>query len=302
MPSTLVFDIGATATDPTLPFDYLDPLIAGANGGTLLDFDLANGGYSWPSAAPPANGAAIFDLTETPAKNSAVTLGGSGTIGFAGNGFDFSNVVNPGHRIEGPASVAASIWGGGSANQYFLALLYLKLPALADWPAAANYTRPVPMLCFTTAANGFTGEADLFSLNFSTTGGQLRAVRPTAGTTAFDVVDLTPASADYGSVVQLALWRNAAGQAFRLKSANGTLISTRPTNANNATDFSAGGTKKPQIGVGLSAWKNSTPQGKTGLRIYRAYIENLVTSGRDPAAVADLDYAAVTGLRGNPFS
>lgn len=65
---------------------------------------------------------------------------------------------------------------------------------------------------------------------------------------------------------------------------------------------STGGTKKPQIGVGPSVWKNSTTQGKTGLRIYRTYIENLVTSGRDPAAVADLDYAAVTGFRGNPFS
>lgn len=296
--------VPGVVTDTAVPLFRRDRLLQAdgysaaspSAGGVLHLIDLANGGYSWPSMADPTNGAVIKDLTEKAADASYV-ITGTGSEAFAGNGFDYSGVVNPGRTIDLPASVAASIWGGGTLAQYFSQLLYVRLPTLAQFPTSAQYTRPLPFSTFVTAAQGFTAEADLLSLAM-VNNGSLRAIRPTNGIAAFDTIDIVPVAADYGSVVQLLFWRNAGGQGFRLKSANGVVLATRAVGTDNPTDVSA---KKCHIGVGTAVWSNATTQGKPW-RFYRNAFENLRVSGRDPVAVADADWGRVTGLRGNPFS
>ena len=298
MPSTFTVDLDGAVAANDLPADFDDPLISGANGGNLLDIDLTAGGWSYPSANNPANGDAVLDYSGQSALNSVVTLGGTGAIVRAGNGLDFGQVINPGQRIEGPASVSTTIWGGGTVDQYYLCLLYVRLPPKANWPTSANYSRPVPLLTFATNSLGFSGEPDLFSINLLNSNARLRAVRPTDGTTSFETFDITPADGDYGQVVQFALWRDPDGQTFRLRSPRGQASFTRPSGANNPTDFSG---RRPQIGVGTAIWNNGSAAGKS-FRFYRAYIEALAISRRSPLAVADDDYTAVFRYRGLPFS
>ena len=121
------------------------------------------------------------------------------------------------------------------------------------------------------------------------------SVRRQTGAGAATTIDITPAGGDYGAFVQLAYWRTAAGQFVRLKSANGTVSGSAAAGSNNTENFS---TLVPQIGParGLKGADTGTVmsaanQNAAKYRIYRGFVENLVTSGRDAVTVLDADYA-----------
>lgn len=173
--------------------------------------------------------------------------------------------------------------------QQFLACCYVKLPTTANWMTATNYA--LPFLGWATSAAGYSGGSDLVQISQSNFGSLQRVhlARQVNGSSVGDVV-LVPNAADFGSVVQLAMWRNAAGVGVRIRSANGIVAGTSTVTAPNIGNFS-GLTGK--AGIGPANWANAIGTGAKNWRLYRGFIENLLTSGRDPVAVLDADYARV---------
>lgn len=289
------FVFAGTPTDPNLPKAYRDAVLDGANDGVLFLFDLA---YRWCWAGgAPANGDAVKDISEH-ANGTLVEAAGQ-SVGFSDNGFDFSALTAYNSYLQIPASVAANIWGGGTGPQHFAITLYLTLPAKADWNPLSGL---LSFLCFTTAAGGYTSEADLVTIAQSGSGAKtITARRQLTGGSTNTGATVTPKDADFGGVVQLLYWRNAGGQGLRLKSANGVESQTIAPTASNTGDFSG---KAGRLGVGPSFWPSSLTSAGAAKdwSIHRGWIENLATSGRDPVSVADADWGRVTGIRGNPFS
>ena len=304
-----------TITAPGIPVDLTrslparDPALVGvANNGVRFLCDLA---FPWsypggspvgrPDAAAPANGAVVYDVAE---RANASVLISAGSLAYAGGGFDFTNSQAVGTAgtagrdcgIVIPASVLADIWTAyGGASQQFLFSMWVKLPSLANWNASATLLSMAGDLSYTSSPSLFV----LAQL----TGGYLQFRRQTAAG-AYDVTNvmaITPAPADYGSVVQLSVWRNAAGQGMRLKSANGTILVTKAVGADNTQNFSANTLTVGRNGAAFGgASATATLTALSGVRIYRAYMENLARSGRDPVTVLDAAYAAV--MARNPFS
>lgn len=272
-----------TLTDASLPVWSRDVLMSGANGGVKFLFDLAYS-YSY-SGATPVNGAPIVNINES-ALNGSVVIAAGQALSFAGGGIDFSAITDVNNWLQCNAAVVADIWGAGTGLQYFMQCLYIKLPTNANWvTGAADKT------VWNWSTTSYAGNPDMLSWQMSPISKSLFCVRQTGvGTT--DTLRIIPAAGDYGSIVQLAFWRNAAGQGFRLKSANGTVIATRPVNAANTCDFSAQPGKIGVVNNGLYfSPLNAMEQLATDFKIYRGFVENLVTSGRDPVTVLDADYA-----------
>lgn len=280
----LVLMTDGTCTDTTLPILKRDALLEGANNGVPWLFDMASV-FGYPAQTAPANGQLVRNLDESTNDGSVVVQGGD-TVGYSGRGLNYDGATKIGNYLSGPAAAAASIWA--SPNHYFIACVYLKLPTSGNWNAAA-------------ALHDMFKWADLHYLVgpdlvlFAQQSGGAISVRRQTGAAAATTIDLTPAVADYGSFVQLAFWRTAAGQFARLKSANGTVSGSAAAGSNNTENFSA---LVPQIGParGFKGADNGTTmsvqhQNAAKYRVYRGFVENLVTSGRDPTTVLDADYA-----------
>lgn len=284
-----------------------DPAMAGAsNNGVRAIFDLA---FPWcypggspigrPDPAAPANGAVIYDMAERANGSIAVP---AGTISYAGGGIDFTNsqVTGVGATLDAglifPASVLADIWTafGGSSQQYLFSM-WCKLPSAANWNASATLQSMAGDKPYMTAAS-------LFTLAQLASGQQIQVRRQTAAAT-YDTTNqlaITPNAADYGSVVQLAHWRNASGQFLRLRSPNGTILATRAVGADNTQNFSGNTFCVGRNGQSFGGAGVGVLTAMSGFRVYRAYMENLARSGRDPVAALDAAYAAITAR--NPFS
>lgn len=277
-------------TDTSLPILKRDTLLENDNGGVLWLADMASR-YSYPTLAAPVNGTAVNNMDES-VNDGSILIQSGDAISYAGGGLDFSAVTKAGNHLVGPASAAASIWG--STNQYFLVCAYLKLPTQANWNAESTI---FDMLTFCNSSQTYQSGAEL--VIFAQSSSQAISIRRQTGAATADALTLVPAAADYGSVAQIAFWRNASGQRARLKTANGTVLSSAAVNANNTQDFSA---LTPKLGVppGFKGVAGeillaSEVNAKTGLRVYRTFIENLEISGRDPATVLDADYARTVG-------
>lgn len=285
--------------DLSRPLPVRDPALVGvANSGVRF---MADAAFPWcypggsptgrPDAGDPANGAVIQDMAER--ANGSFALPAAGTT-YAGGGFDFtSSTALTGSRNVGiimPASVLADLWTSyGGASQQYLFSAWVKLPTAANWNNNANLLSIAGDLSYLSAAS-------LFILTMQN-GGTLHVRRQTSAGN-YDVTNaltLTPASADYGSVVQISVWRNASGQGLRLRSANGTIVVTRAAGADNTQNFSANPFTVGRNGASFAgASPTSTLTALTGFRVYRTMMENLARSGRDPIAVQDAAYTAVT--------
>lgn len=280
-----------------------DALLRGCpNDGMRHIFDLAFS-YCYPAGLPatrpapgaPADGAVVRDVAER--ANSAVRVAGGQAVGYAGGGFDFSGITaKGGGYIEVPPSVAADFatpYGG--VVQRFLVCLYVRLPTLADGNVSGSMASIIG-----SGASNYQASPEIFCMGMlAANGGTLPLTYRRQ--TALNIVDrfdfLNPAVSDLGNVVQLAFWRNAFGQNFRLKSPNGTRFGVPGTNT-GADNPLAIGTNPIQIGVGQAGfWQSNlvtAGQDKAvRFRVYRAFFENLARSGRDPAAVLDADYDRV---------
>lgn len=283
----MLLKLTGTFTDATLPTYKRDAVLSGDNGGILSLFDMAYA-YSYAGGVP-ANGAQVANINES-GNNGSIVLAPGQTIGFAGNGFDFSGLTKASSYFKGAPAAPASIWGDGTGPQYFMVCAYVKLPTSADWNPNAGLH---PMLTFTDEAVTYQTSAELL-LIAQGAGTKVISVRRQKDANAVDSFALQPTPADYGSFAQIAFWRNAAGQAARLRTANGTLLATAAVGLNNTQNFSAkfakfgpaGGFAGVQEGA-LSA----SQQAADKWRLYRTFIENLAISGRDPAKVLDDDWA-----------
>ncbi|KQQ12438.1 hypothetical protein ASF56_04540 [Methylobacterium sp. Leaf122] len=271
-----------TCTDTSLPMLARDALLTGDGGGVRYLFDLANK-FSYPGGAP-AHNVRVVDLAER-SPDGRVVAGSA--VASAGNGFDFTGITAASY-VEAHPAPSASIWGGGTSPQYFLAAGYFRLPTAADWFTGGG-TGLAAFLASSVGVRGYLDESDLLTIGAVATNKAITARRQTNGSSATDVLTITPGAADYGQVAQIAYWRNAAGQGFRLKTANtvgGALIATQALGAPNTGDFSA---KKLQMGQPASFFQ---PQASAhNLRLYRGWLENLLISGRDPVTVLDADWA-----------
>jgi len=275
--------------DASRPLPSRDPLLAGvANSGVRFLADLA---FPWcypggepanrPAAGAPGNGAVVRDIAEQ--ANASVAFSG-GTIAYAGGGFDLSNAQVSSTLQAGivlPASILADISTAfGGKAQRFLFAMYLKLPLLADW-AAGNLSIAGDKI--------FSSAPSLIAVNEA--GGGTLNLRRQSGAGTADSLTLTPNVGDYGTVVQLAVWRSDTGIGLRLRSPNGTLLQAAAVGADNNQAF---GTNTMTLGYctaftgGLGGAVTTLPALR--LRIYRAFMENLARSGRDPVAVLDADY------------
>jgi len=277
--------------DASRPLPTRDPLLSGvANSGVRFLADLA---FPWcypggdpatrPAAGAPSNGALVRDVAEL--ANGSVALP-AGSIGFAGGGLDMTNVQINSNTPAGiviPASVAADIATAyGGKVQRFLVATYVKLPLLADWTSGT----------FSFLGDKtFNAGPSLIAIN-EAAAGALNLRRQNGAGTA-DNISITPAAADYGSVAQVAAYRTDTGIGFRLRSAAGTVLQTAAVGADNNQAF---GTNVINLGYSTAfpgglGGAVMTVGALKGLRVYRAFIENLARSGRDPVAVLDADWA-----------
>lgn len=273
----LKFTLNQACTDTSLAVLQRDQLLYGASGGVLSLYDIANS-YCYDSTTAVTNAKAVNNINES-GNNGSLVIPSGQTLTIGGNGVVFDAVTAANVYVEGNAAAASNIWGAGAGSQYFLYCMYVRLPLLADWNSLGTLEA---MMQFAASSGSYQTVADLL-LIAQASGGVLSFRRQkAAGST--DNLTITPASADYGSFVQLAFWRNASGQAARLKSANGTISATTTVGTANTQDFSACTEKAGHVGT-LVGSANSVKR-----RYYRSFIENLVTSGRDPTTVLDADY------------
>jgi hypothetical protein len=276
-----------------------DPILSGvANEGVRFMADLA---FPWcypggapsgrPAAGNPLNGATITDMAE---QLDGSLLMPAGSITYQGGGFSFTNCeALTGSRNAGlslPASVLADLWTAyGGNSQHYLFTAWVRLPTLANWNASGALLSIAGDLSYLTGAS-------LFILA-QKSGGTLEVRRQTSAGNydVTNVLTLTPDTGDYGGVVQITVWRNAAGQGLRLKSENGTILVTRAVGSANTENFSANTFTVGRNGAAFpGASATTTLPSLSGFRVFRVIMENLARSGRDPITVADADYTAVT--------
>lgn len=377
--SALTIDLSGVVSGTALPLWFQDPVLGGADGHMLAAFDLADGGFSWPSAADPEADDEVNDLTEDSDLNAVLT--GTQPVEFVDNGFNFGAVAAPGTRLVLPASIANRIYGaglgsgatatasrtggavssisvgaggsgytsaarvvitggggtgatatpvvtdgvvtgvtvtaGGSGytsdptvtiipkDQDFLVIVWMKLPALADWPTTADYNSaaPVPFLSWATSAQGYRDSVELLTLGWiaGTPLGRVGAVRPTlgAGASGIDAFSVTPDDDDYGGEIgQLSFWSRPGDTQLRWRTVNGEASNAKVSRTNSIADFSG---RSGQLGINPGTWKTSPQNGKD-FSVHRLLIEDIKGSGRNPTAVIEADWQSVMVDRGNPFA
>lgn len=271
--------------DATLPIWRRDQYLEGDNGGTLALLDFSRR-WTWPNAAAPVNGDGIGDVSEH--GDASMVIGASGgSVSLAGGGLDFSD-CSKGTQVELAASVSSTIWGGGSRDQFYMVVAYLKLPTLADWYAGGAVGA---LAKFTTS--DYLTDADLIMLCM-VNGGALQWRRQRAAAAA-DTTSITPAAGSYGALCQVAFWRTATTQTMRLKSASESTSYSNTTGVNNTQNFSA---MRGRFGyTDCQFWSAGLPPATNPnarkFRLYRIIVEDLITSGRDPTTVLNADWARV---------
>lgn len=279
----LVLRVDGQFTDPTLDVLTRDPLLVGASGGVRFLFDL---GFQWSyPGGEPANGQAVRDVSEH--GDASVVKAASQTIGFNGNGFDFSTMSQSTATTDEENHILApdDVWASIDEDQYFLWCGYFKLPSSGDWNSDSTI---YPMFC--SSAAGYQSAADPLTVVQNTTTGTryLQFRRQTAvGTVQSMSVD---AAAHHGQVVQAACWRNAAGRGALLRSEAGGLTQvTAVVGDLNTADISA---CRPRFGsvAAFTDYSKAAHRTARNYRMYRAFIEDLAMSERSPSAVLEEDW------------
>jgi hypothetical protein len=192
---------------------------------------------------------------------------------------DFSGVTAINTYLAGNVATSAALKDG---TEYWLVCVYMKLPTNADWLANGG----LQSFC-QWGGTAFPTGNQFIIIAFSTSGRAIDFRRQTA-VSASENLQLTPAVADQGTLVQLACWRNASGFGARIKGVTSTVAPAPVASPSiNSADFSG---IEPRFGVIANSW-GATPNTTRKFRIYRTWIENLRISGRTPATVLDADYS-----------
>ena len=307
MAYTYVLQIPFDTGDNTLVKRPRDTLVIGDNDGVRFLFDL-DFPWSYPGgpvearqpAGAPADGAALYDMVER--ANGAARIAQPGAITFAGRGFDFSAVTTRSNFIEIPGSVATDLWNPvNGKSQLYLMMLYLRMPTLANWAEVNQFFNSAPLLswCAKTNVNWGSADVDLVSLTAFNNG--MYAKRMTAGyvaspTTNAVYVDIAATLAQcqvhQGRFTQVGIYRTESAYGLRFRSSAGTTLLEIGASGTASTTSFAGAIGR--LGISnIMGWP-ATITNAHDFRIYRAAIENLARSGRDPKAVLDADYTRTT--------
>lgn len=261
------------------------------NDGVRFLFDLAfpfsyPGGpiENRPPASSPINGSIIYDISEI--GNGEFSTSSSGTT-YSGGGFDFSGVSNRYHELRGPSSALSSIIA--SSVQNFSVCFYAKLPTLIDWYSGTGI---IPLFCTNGNNQGYAGAPDLLTIGVRS-GGQIQAVRSTTAIGSTETRTLTIPDSMAGLVSQVLYYRNGSFTELRLKNIGGTLSALSASGVPSSLNLTE---CQPRWGVCQALWdfgaKPSLATAKKW-RLFRGFLENLETSGRNPIEVADSDYQRV---------
>lgn len=237
-----------------------------------------------PNAGPPSNGSVIYDVAEI--ENGAFATSSSGTT-YSGGGFDFAAVSDRYHELRAPMSALGTVIA--SSAQHFAVCFYARLPTLADWYSGTGI---IPLFCTNGNAQGYAGAPDLATIGVRS-GGQIQAARSTTAVGTTETRTVTVPDGMAGRVSQILYYRNGSNTELRIKNSGGILTSSGASGAPTSLDLSA---CQARWGVCQALWDfGSKPSLSTAKkwRLFRGFLENLGTSGRDPIAVADADYQRV---------
>ena len=176
-----------------------DQVLQGDNNGVRFLADFARP-FSYVAGAP-TDGKAITDIAEkSPA--GAVKIKAGQTVTIAGNGLDFSALTDKSSYAEIPAEATAGLF----ATQYYMVVLYVKLPIQSDWNTNAALA---PFFSGATGSSGYATNPELVTI-FQSNSPQLVARRQTA-LNVVSATQMTIPVADYGQFAQIAYYRNAGG-------------------------------------------------------------------------------------------
>tara|TARA_R110002153_G_C13305524_1_gene496004 strand:+ start:1527 stop:2405 length:879 start_codon:yes stop_codon:yes gene_type:complete len=272
--------------DTTKEIAVRDDLITGDNGGVLFCADLAFG-YSYPAGtlprpAPtaPASGAVIRDMTS---KGNNAAAGSLGNVSYAGGGFDFTGIGFTETGIVIPGEVSTQLF----TNQEFLFCSYFKLPPKADWnpgPSISGMIASTPL-----STQTYQTQPEIFIVSQAGTAGQLDLRVQKAINSILNVGLTIPDGQGFydDQVCQIAVWAQGGSAKIRIKNINSTLIASGSFTVNSA-DYSGN-----TIRVGGSPSGFGSTGSKTKNRVYRAFVEDLSVSGRNPETVLNADFDRV---------
>lgn len=266
-----------------LPVQRPDRLLVSDNDGVIF---LVDGGHptSWPKNAAPADADAWVDLSG----NGDVTWEvGAQIPSYSGNGFVLDGVT-AGYtvRADAPAGFAASVWGDGDDDQYFLCCAYLKLPAAADWNPSTGL---FPFYHVGAAGTLFSGPCMAMMGCLTSSGSKIiRAYRPKS-TSVREQRDCVIPDDVCGTIVQVGFWNDADGCRLQVQNEDGVIANQTVSDSPglNTSNFASQLTLLMMVS-GYSA--ESTDGNANKYTFYRAFGENLRISGRDPVEVLAADW------------
>lgn len=282
--NTVVYQVPGAITDLTIPPLPRDALLTGANGGVRFLFDLANA-FSWTPGAP-VRGKTVRDLAEISADGLINT---AGALAAAGNGIDFTTSTGRA-CLSAPAGVLGDLY----ADQEYILCGYWRLPAIGSFPGVGTGQNTTMLTAESGAGDHYGSSAEIVMAAWDMAAvGLLHFTRPTAvsasGTESINL-DMT---AHAGLFTQIAVWRTAASWNARLKSSAGTTLGAPNTvNVKSTGDFSSKGLHFGMSGAFGVQVSNSA---RTGLRLYRGFVENTKRSARPALTVLDEDYGRTVG-------
>lgn len=279
-----------------------DPVAKGLPSGAMrFLFDLD---FSWcypggplsgrPAQSAPANDQLIYDVSERAnGRYRFNTVFEAPRATYSGGGFDFTPVTHRPHGVQGAADAWQSIHA--SANRYFLWVGYYRLPTSSDWKASNG---DLPIFEGTPNTGTYITNVDpLVVVQITPTAGNprlrlRRQINIGASSANATVMDLIPTADFYGQLCQVAYWRNAEGQGFRMKSALAETSSVAAVGTETALDFSA---LRPTWGSSTEGNINISTEDRaaSNFRVYRGWLEDLSLSERDPLTVLNADWDRV---------
>jgi hypothetical protein len=271
-----------------------DPLLEGLSDGDMrflfdLDFSWCYPGAGSPprTQGSPTRNQTIYDISER--ANGTYTSPDIFEYAFlpdyAGGGFDYTDCDRNPWGVKGPTDAWDTIHA--ATDRYFLWCGYYRMPTQADWKPSGGFLQ-----MFSNAVNnGFYTEPE--PLIITQISNQLSAVRQKAISGTRDIITITPTSDHFGKMCQLSYWRDANGQNFRMKSADGEVSASTSVGDETDVDFSGlgpvwGDSRQPNNGA-----YGSEDAAASNVRCYRGFLEDLNASGRTPLTVVDNDWTRI---------
>lgn len=268
-------------TDTTLPFAERDQLLYGVVDGSVRLFDLAKS-YSFPAQAAPVDGSLIRDLARN-GSTSIVDIPSGETLAFSGGGIDFTGNDAVPTGVIVPGGIADIV-----PAQEFLGCMYVKLPLAADWPTAASVFQVIAGGSVADQGAPSAGK-HLFTINMVTqdtspTRPRIWLRRQTSVGQNFDALYFSNTEIPLGELCQIAVWRKAGVFYGRIKGASVSVVKSVSAAANNTADLTGHSVIMGRTSISAAAHPSKH-------KLYRGFIENLASSGRDPVTVLDADWA-----------